>query len=255
MSTPQNGFKLSSLKHFTLIELLVVIAIIAILAGMLIPSLGKAKAKAAQVACASNMKQAGYVERMYEGDNNDFVPLMYAKNVDSKLSPFYVLYDAGYTNGKGSSVTPEIYDCPGDRSREQNKANGYYPYSFQFANGKWFNRGVGYNQMLGYFYIPADRKFYGACRPSREPRASSLFIITDAYSYIATSNDAIYGLVNLNTSKLTSKPDSHHAGSDNILLGGGNVIQFKGKYAWDTNASYGFHAGSSVSTKYYVYNP
>lgn len=63
---------------FTLIELLVVIAIIAILAGILFPVFAKAREKARQTSCASNLRQIAMGVEMYKGDNDDFYVYVYS---------------------------------------------------------------------------------------------------------------------------------------------------------------------------------
>ena len=120
-------------RGFTLIELLVVIAIIAILAGLLLPVLNRAKAKAYQIQCVNNLKQLAVTWQLYTDDNSGNLPpngystppqpglntLWVAgdehvhpeafTNTDYLLNPQYALF-ASYLQ------TPAIYKCPADKT-------------------------------------------------------------------------------------------------------------------------------------------
>lgn len=143
---------------FTLIELLVVIAIIAILAAILFPVFAKARDKARQATCLSNLKQLGLAVTQYTQDWDEIMPaegVRWGAPWGDAWLPWQVLLQPYVKNG-GATMYPgqpgnplstdsgNVWDCPSNPNNQTAYAG--YPGPYQFSDDYVANYNLAFNQ-------------------------------------------------------------------------------------------------------------
>ncbi len=205
-------FPIRTRRAFTLIELLVVIAIIAILAGMLLPAMAKAKAKAQGIFCMNNTKQLMIAWRMYIEDNTDQLPFAYCENAGNPS-----LYNRAWVHGienfddantanwdptltlmngsiwKYTGANKEIYRCPADKLTVKPTSGPYKGSAIPRIRSNSMNAFVGGNEgneANNWFDTGHNFRTYRKLEEFSVPGPSDTWVLVDEHP--ASMNDGFF---------------------------------------------------------------
>ena len=209
-------------RGFTLIELLVVIAIIAILAGLLLPGLSKAKAMTRGIVCKNNLRQWGLAMHQYTTDNDDYLPPEGTGNTLNQNTGWYVAlpkqlglgnyFEMPWHTNASAPLGNSIWICPSNT----NRSNGHN--LFHYCMNQWIDETGA-----------ADKRV----RHSSVPRPSEVVWLFDNGKRAARAQQN-----NVHTNL--------HSGGANFAFLDGHVLHFSNREYWDFKQKKGRTNNSSL---------